>query len=149
MRRRQLVLFRLFKYCSTASLAMCLAVCALWARSHVRADALFFDHGGDNGGVFVARSSLGGLWIAVGTEWTEYSRRRGWGLNSARPEPIILGNDDNPGPLWPWPGVSAGRVNSAVFDSFEVAAPHWLPALLFAIPAGLAAFRRLRRCWAG
>lgn len=136
---------RIFNALAVVSLLLVLAVAGLWARSRVRSDALIFDEGGDLGGQFVARSSLGGLWVATGTLWTEYRRPRGWELIDERPEPIILGKDMAPGPLWRWLGVSAGRVNSAVFDSFEMAVPHWLLILIFSALPVMWLVMRLRR----
>lgn len=70
--------------------------------------------------------------MAAGVNWSEENRECGWFAGSSDPEPICIGNDDQF--LFQWLGLGGGRVHSVIYDSFEVALPHWLWVLLAAIP---------------
>ena len=118
---------RRINFATALSLLVCAAVVALWVRSYVVGDGVGYDEGGTWSRLVLFHSSMGRTWAAVGTAWSEHSRDRGWFHSATPAKPLVIWNTDQP--LWEPLGIAGGRADSAVFDSFEVALPHWLLVL--------------------
>lgn len=131
-----------FALLSAVSALICIGVMSLWIRSYVVEDHISFDEGNHGSRLVVFCSSRGRTWMAFGTLWSGELRRKGWSIRCSDPEPLVIWNDDQP--LWKWCGIGGGRAASAVFDSYEIAVPHWLIVLPTAIPPCLWMHRRAR-----
>jgi hypothetical protein len=158
---------RLLTLCPAASLLLCVAACALWARSHSTWDQATWRT--DAGGEFEARSASGVVEVAVAAG---LAAGDGYHLlrSEPRPEPFDWSRvpDDILGVITPemsfwgdfvW--TDTGRwelrpigltVSHAVYIDFDpptarrwaARLPHWLVALGAALPPLLSAGRRVR-----
>lgn len=159
---------RLLNFCTALSLLLCVAVVALWVRSYFEGGRVGWSRsaGGPWSEVYI--SSEWDFVLGRGRIVVERTRRNEWWRRIVRDNSGAWHpTDPGMGP-WEWvarwegpqdyvgaipdvPGTfdRAGfgyyRVSLGGYESWIVAAPAWLPAVLFALLPGARLLRRLRR----
>ena len=131
---------RLFSFCSALSLLLCVAVCTLWVRSHLRGDDLQHSLNGETDLRFWTRP--GSVFVTIGSIRDEFVPEDGWKHRSSPPD-----REGSRAFAFERTRVSTGYASA---EYLTVGVRLWLPASFFSIlPAGVVyrqmQFRRNQR----